>query len=74
MRRMEGRWAAYENIALDSANAGHLQFLKFGAECTYADPPVRYPADTAHGLGWRYSLVGEVNLTTGFIEGMPALP
>lgn len=70
MRHCEGRWAAYENQALDSANAGHLQFLRFGAECTYEEPPIRYPVDTAHGLGWRYGLLGEVNLSTGHIESL----
>lgn len=68
MRHIEGQWAAYENKALDSANAGHMQFLKYGAECTYESPPVRYPVDTAHGLGWRYVIVGVVNLETGQIE------
>lgn len=70
MRALEGRWAVYENQLLGSANSGHLQFLKFGAECTYADPPVRYPVDNAHGMGWRYILAGEVNLETGQVESL----
>jgi hypothetical protein len=70
MRHAEGRWAVYENQALDSANAGHMQFLKFGAECTYETPPTRYPVDTGHGMGWRYILAGEVNLATGCVESL----
>lgn len=68
MRHAEGNWAVYQNQALDSANAGHLQFLKFGEECTYEKPPTQYPVDTAHGMGWRYRLVGVVNLATGEVE------
>jgi len=68
MRHAQGRWAAYRNEVLDSANCGHLQFLKFGEECTYERPPKTYPVDTGHGCGWKYQLIGEVNLTTGEVE------
>ena len=68
MRRSGGRWAVYQNQALDSENAGHLQFLKFGAGCTYGRPPVRYPADTTAGMGWRYLLVGEIDLELGALK------
>lgn len=68
-RAREGtRWAAYENKAMDSANAGHLQFLMVGNGCTYSDGPAKYPSDTVHGMGWRYLFVGYVNLETGEIE------
>jgi len=30
MRKLGGTWAAYVNVALDSSNAGHLQYLAFG--------------------------------------------
>lgn len=68
-RAREGtKWAAYENKALDSKNAGHLQFLMVGEGCTYNDGPAKYPSDSAHGMGWRYLFVGHVNLETGAIE------
>ena len=63
-----GSWAAYENQALDSTNAGHLQFLKVGEGCTFKDPPLQYPKDTEHGMGWRYRYIGRVNLETGEVE------
>lgn len=67
MKKLGGTWAAYQNVALDSANCGHLQFLKVGDGCTYAEPPLKYPADTSHGMGWRYLFVGTVDLETGAI-------
>lgn len=68
MKQLGGAWAAYENKAFDSHNAGHLQFLKVGAGCTCPTPPERYPFDTRHGMGWRYLYVGMVNTETGEIE------
>jgi hypothetical protein len=65
MRDRGGKWAAYQNVALDSANAGHLQFLQYGDGCTYKKPPHKYPKDTMHGMGWRYLFAGFVNLDTG---------
>ena len=66
-----GRWAAYQNTAMDSKALGHLRFIKFGEPaCTFptADSlPERHP-DTADSVGWRYLLVGEVDLTTGTIN------
>lgn len=58
MRDRGGTWAVYENKALDSSNAGHLQFLQVGEKCTYKDPPNTYPADTAYGMGWKYVFIG----------------
>ena len=60
-------WFAYQNHAMDSASLGDLQFLCCGPGCTFTEPPQRMP-DTQHGLGWRYVLVGKVNLETGKIE------
>jgi hypothetical protein len=68
MKERGGKWAAYQNVAMDSANCGHLQFLKYGDGCTYGKPPEIYPSDTDHGMGWRYRLVGSVDLETGDIE------
>lgn len=67
MARRGGSWAAYENKALDSANCGHLQFLRVGEGCTYSTPPEQYPADSSHGMGWRYCYVGMVDLSTGSV-------
>lgn len=64
MRSRGGRWAAYQNVALDSANLGHCQFLQFGLGRTFIEPPKTMP-DTAWGAGWKYTYQGEVNLETG---------
>jgi len=61
------RWAAYENKALDSATLGDLRFLKVGKDCTFKEPPARYP-DTVHGTGWRHVFVGYVDLEKGIID------
>lgn len=67
MRERGGNWAVYENHDLSSANVGHMQFLKYGEGCTYAEAPAKYP-DSAHGLGWRYVYVGTVDLEAGMIR------
>jgi hypothetical protein len=61
------RWAAYQNKALDSASAGHLQFLAVGPKNTLKEAPKQAP-DTQHGLGWKYQFVGWVNLETGDVQ------
>lgn len=63
-------WFAYQNVAPDSANLGHLQFLCCGPGCTFTEPPARMP-DTAQSINWRYILVGRVDLTTGEITEAP---
>jgi hypothetical protein len=68
MRERGGKWAAYMNMALDSGNAGHLQFLKYGEGCTYAKPPEEYPMDNIHGMGWRYRLIGIVDIDSAQIH------
>lgn len=68
MRERGGTWAAYENQALDSHNAGHLQFLKVGEGCTFKEPPKQYPQDNANGMGWRYCYIGMVDLDTGEVK------
>jgi hypothetical protein len=67
MRERGGTWAAYQNVTMDSADLGHLKFLKFGPECTFVDPPERLP-DTATEINWHYHLMGQVNLETGEIK------
>jgi|SRR5579871_1356047 len=60
-------WAAFQAHALDSADLHALRFLLVGQGCTFATPPERYP-DTQFGSGWKYILIGKVNLETGQIE------
>jgi hypothetical protein len=67
MRDRGGSWAVYQNIAMDSADLGRLQFIKFGPGCTHETAPEKCP-DTAAGLGWKYALVGVVDLATGEIK------
>jgi hypothetical protein len=66
MRERGGDWFAYQNHAMDSAGLGDCQFLQCGLGRTYAEPPTRMP-DTQHAIGWKYLLVGKVNLETGNI-------
>jgi hypothetical protein len=68
MKERGGKWAAYQNVALDSVGLGHLQFLKYGEGCTFTVPPDKYPSDTEHGMGWRYLLVGSVDFESGSIK------
>lgn len=63
----EARWAAYQNMALDSASCGHIQFLAIGPTNTYKHPPERMP-DTQAGTGWKYCFLGWVDLMTGDIK------
>lgn len=52
--------AVYENAALDSANAGHKQFVSFGSESAQLpgeNPPQRMP-DIGNKINWQYQLVG----------------
>jgi len=67
MRERGGDWFAYQSHDMSSRTLGDLQFLQCGEGRTYITPPERMP-DTQHGLGWRYVLVGKVNLETGTIE------
>jgi hypothetical protein len=64
IRERGGNWAAYQNQDLGHYDLGHMRFLKYGPECTLKEPPQRYP-DTSDCIGWRYVLVGTVNLETG---------
>lgn len=61
------KWAAYQNIAMDSSLHGHVQFLMFGEGCTHTTRPEKMP-DTAFDLGWKYKFIGLVNLDAGIIE------
>jgi len=60
------RWAAYQNHDLGHPDAGRLAFLQYGGpKSTFKTPPPRYPDTESVGLGWRYVLVGEVDLKEG---------
>jgi hypothetical protein len=61
------KWAAFQNHDLGHPDLGHLRFLAIGPGCTFKTPPARMP-DTKEVIGWRYILVGKVNLKTGAIE------
>ena len=67
MRSRGGKWAAYQNHDLGSAQIGHLQFLQYGGpDSTFATPPYSYP-DTPSMIGWRYLHAGFVDLQDGVI-------
>lgn len=61
------KWAAFRNEAWDSSTFGHLQFLAVGPDHTHKVAPAHLP-DTKFGTGWKYRLVGWVNLDTGLID------
>ena len=61
-----GNWAAYRNMAMDSVTFGQMQFLQFGKDCTFPDPPTSMP-DSQLGIGWKYQHIGTVDLTNGEI-------
>lgn len=72
MRERGGRWAAYQNHAMDHSLLGHLRYLQYGPLNTFKEPPPRYP-DTAEGVGWPYQHVGFVDLKEGrIVETAPA--
>ena len=68
LRERGGAWAVYRNEDLGHPMLGHLQFLKFGPECTYTRVtlPAQAP-DSTSGLGWRYRFCGVVDLPSGEI-------
>jgi hypothetical protein len=63
----QDKWYAYQNHAMDSTGLGGLQFLQIGPGRTFTTPPARMP-DTIHAIGWKFLLVGFVNLETGQME------
>lgn len=67
LRERGGDWYAYQSMDMSSRTLGDLQFLQVGPERTHKTPPARMP-DTQAGLGWRFLLVGKVNLEAGTIE------
>jgi hypothetical protein len=66
MQKRGGQWAAYQNVAMDSAGLGLVQFIKYGPGCTHETPPAHCP-DTSAGLGWKFVHVGFADLTAGII-------
>jgi hypothetical protein len=51
--------AVYQNVALDSANLGHRQFLSFGSPAAQfeGEPPEKLP-DFPTAINWAYTLEG----------------
>jgi len=52
--------AIYENKAMDSHGAGHMQFISFGssqAQIEAVEPPLRMP-DIGAQINWQYQLIG----------------
>ena len=66
MRERGGKWAAYQNQALDSAACGHMAFLQVGEDRTHKIAPETYPG--AIPVAWAYRLIGFVTLATGRVE------
>lgn len=62
------KWAAYQNIAMDSAGLGDLRFMAVGPRNTLKEKTKRLP-DTHMGIGWRFQFVGWVDLEDGDIKG-----
>jgi len=65
MQKQGGEWAAYQNMAFDSAGFGDVRFLQYGKDCTYEEPPPQYPDTEQTGPGWRFRLVGLVDPIEG---------
>lgn len=59
MEERGGTWFAYRNEAMDSANCGHLKFLKCGPGCTSETPPTRLPDGPDGAINWPYQLVSD---------------
>lgn len=64
-------WLAYQNHDLGHPDLGRLTFFVVGPGRTYQDPPRHAPDSAAIGLGWRYLLVGYVDLDSGRILPFP---
>lgn len=60
-------WFAYENQVLDSSALGTVQYLLVGPTRTHKTPPPQL-GDGKHGLGWKWRLLGKVDLTTGKVK------
>lgn len=58
LKERGGTWGVYQCLALDSVNAGHLQFLKYGEGCTFVEPPYRLPDSTT--INHSYVLVHRI--------------
>jgi hypothetical protein len=68
LKERGGSWAIYQNLALDSCNAGQVVCLRFGPECTMKEAPDPMPDTPQYGPGWKYRLQ-----TTVQAEDLPDL-
>lgn len=55
-------WYAYQNHDMGHFCYGRTAFLAAGPNNTLKTPPDRYPDSSSIGSGWRYVLVGYVDL------------
>jgi len=69
IQKRGGDWYAYQNHDLGHPDVGHLQLLQCGKGCTFPEPPEKMP-DSHLGIGWRYLLVGKVDLETGEVVAL----
>jgi hypothetical protein len=60
-------WYAYQNHDLGHFDVGRLAFLVCGPSRTHREPPGCYPDTSSLGFGWRYTLVGRVDLKEGVV-------
>lgn len=64
---VDSEWYAYQNHDLSSQQLGHTRYLAVGPNNTFKSPPSKMP-DMDGVIGWRYVIVGKVNLLTGEVE------
>ncbi len=56
--RQGARWACYQNMALDSRDAGRVIWLHVGEGCTVSEATPCMPDTPQYGPGWKYQLQG----------------
>lgn len=61
-------WYCYRNEDLGHGDCGRLTFLVTGPTRTFAVPPPQAPDSPDIGFGWRYRLVGPVDLEAGAVR------
>lgn len=64
------KWYAYRNDVMDSAAHENYVFLLVGRRCTHEEPPPHLP-DGYYGAGWKYRLVGIVDVENNVLLPLP---